>query len=248
MQHEETSFIYDVKYLPAEVMSDDEYRRRRDEAVQDMTGRRLGRTDGFRVNKTLNRHELGAGIPSHRSEDVMRRQFERFAADHFTGQFDERCNTCKFCQLDINASQDIASNSLMLTATCYCKGRKMQGVACFDGYVPSMDKWRWDGEEMPVHASFQVRENMKGDRLATLNIVHDNPMARPYDDPMTMTRHFGDNMRDEPPGFMTRNNADSGYLTREELKLANEALARTAKEYRATQPTPQPATPMDDAW
>lgn len=46
---------------------------------------------------------------------------------------------------------------------------------------------------------------------------------------------------------MTRNNADSGYLTREELKLANEALARTAKEYRATQ-TPQPATPMDDAW
>lgn len=249
MRREETGFAYNVKYLPDEVMSHKEYCRRRDEAIVQLVGDRLASKGRMRLVKKHDATMLGMGIPPHQRDEIMLRQFERYAADNFSGQFSSECNTCRHCKVEVEIAHDHTSPGINMIAECYCEAMKRPGLECFDGYVPATVQWRWQDDLVPIEVSFDI--TAEGDKVvAEMAIVHDDPRFQGFTDPLSGSRHlhYGGNLHDEPQGLMARNNVDSSYLTREELKMANEALARTAKKYRATQPTPQPATPMDDAW
>ncbi len=246
MHREETSFIYNIKQLPNEIMSHQEYCNRRDQAIKRLVDDRLATKGHLRLVNRMDPDRLGAGIPLHQRQELTLRQFERYAADQFTGQFDKQCNTCQHCKLTVNAVQNHSALTVEMIAECYCTAMKFEGAECFDGYMPKTRQWRWQSNLEPSMVEFDL--TAFGDELkAEMTIIHDTPVMN-YADTRLAPLHHALNAHDEPEGIMVRNNADSSYLTQSELKMANQALARTAKKYRATQPTPQPATPMDDAW
>lgn len=250
MHDEQTSILYNVKYLPDQVMSHDEYVARRDTAVARMVGDRLATKGTLCVKRTITRMEMfqERGIPDHMRNEVMMRQFERQARSQFEGQFDRQCFDCGNCKVDVRISLNGMTGDTELTALCFCEATKKGGLTCFDGYLPLTQQWEWPPYQ-PVAAEFKVGEpNPQGLVFTTLHFSHSELT-------MNMDERFGgfhtlsyNNAHDEPPGLMTRNNADAEYMTKAEMKLANEALARVSKMVRATLPTPRPQTPTEDAW
>lgn len=249
MHHEETSILYNIRYLPDQVISHDEYVARRDRAVQLMVGDRLATKGTLVTKQTINRFDLHRepGIPDHMRNEVMLRQFERMARSDFEGKFDKQCFDCAHCKIDVRMSLDSMTGNLELAALCFCEGMKKGGLTCFDGYIPLTQQWQWPPYKA-VSASFAVSEpNPKGLSFATLHFDHAEPV-NDMDGRLAGFHMISYNTHDEPPGLITRNNADSEYLTKDEIKLANDALAKVSKMVRATMPTPRPQTPMEDAW
>lgn len=252
MQQEETNIIYRAKDLPEQIMSHAEYKRVRDQAVFNMVGQRLAVKGELRLRHEMDEFALGAGIPDHRRVDIMRSQFERHAADKFTGQFDSQCNSCPHCTVDVQVEVSHQHHRHIMHAICYCKAKKSVGITCFDGFMPSNEQWVWPGDSNVVGAELRIEKSSKVMEATAQLVFHHASESEDYSIDPTRPPGFrmsayGD-LHNEPPGPMTRINGDSGYLTEKEMILANEALERTSKFIRASLPTPKPATPIDDAW
>lgn len=249
MHSEETSFVYVASRLPDEIMDHEEYVKRRDEAVRMMIGERLCVKGELMIKQEVDERMLGAGIPEHQRAEVMRRQFERAAVEKFSGQYDAACMSCSHHHMETYIEISHVTHGYILRGCVKCAAVKNSGATCFDGYSPVSRKWLWIEEaQEAVGVRFKMEEqNKKGEQLVTMIIDHDHQKLD-LSDPITAFKRYGESMHDEPPGIMTRNNADSGYLTSKELKMANEALKVTSKIVRATLPTPKPQTPMEDAW
>lgn len=250
MHSEETSFIYEVTKLPHEIMSHSQYKSRLHNAVNSMVSQRLAVKGELRCDHVVDERMIGPGIPSHQKTDIILRQFERWAADKFTGMFDAQCNSCSHCKIETRVENRFVTSDYLVQAVCKCTAKSMHGATCFDGYVPSSNQWSWQDDIEAVGAVFEIAPpDSTGSRMATLVLQHDHATQDFSFDPKgySSAKFYGD-FRDEPPGPLTRTNADSGYMTEKELKLANAALARVKQHVRATLPTPRPQTPMDDAW
>lgn len=247
MEAEETTFLYNVQYLPQTVMSDAEYKARRDGAVESMLGQRLATKGVLALEQIVDERMLSElGIPAHQRQAHLTRWFEREANHKFATQIDSNCMDCPHRATEVALLNDHKMYELRIRAKTLCGAKLNGGATCFDGYMPGSNMWKWP-EHSAIIAEFAVgKPNKQGLTFATLCFVHADRSTTFYDPrELSVHKEFGD-IRDEPPGPMTRNNADSGYLTRDEIELADIELAKLSKVVRATMPSPQ--TPCDDAW
>lgn len=247
MEEEETSFVVNVHYIPDTIMSDAEYRSRRDRAVESMLSERLATKGVLVMRQEVNEHELH-GVPDHQRPSIILKHFERAALYEFSKQFDSNCVECPHRKIDVMMDHDVHRMGLTVAAKCYCGAKLQGGATCFDGYMPGSNSWLWP-DYKAVRAHFKVdKPNAKGLVFAHLAfaIGREDEMFDMHS-PSRLRGVYGD-VRDEPPGPMTRINADSGYLTQDEIKMADKALAGVSKIVRASMPSPQPQTPCEDAW
>lgn len=251
MELEDTGIVVNVQYIPDTIMSDAEYKSKRDAAVQSMLQNRLA-TKGILMFQARVDERLLQGIPQHQSTSIILEQYGRHAEHEFNRQMDSNCATCSHKKVDVFLEHDAHTRGISVKAKCGCEAKLKGGTTCFDGYMPASNSWLWP-EYATRDVTFRVdRPNEKGLVFAHMMFRVDHDPLELYDpnEPPYMRKPkspFGD-VRDEPPGQMTRVNADGAYMTSEEIKMADAALKRLKKEYRHSIPSPQPQTPMEDAW
>lgn len=251
MELEDTGIVVNVQYIPDTIMSNAEYKSKRDAAVESMLRDRLATKGVLVMKQEVNEHELH-GVPDHQKNSIILKHFERAALYEFSKQFDSNCVECSHRKIDVMMEHDHHRMGVTVAAKCYCGAKLQGGATCFDGYMPGSNSWLWP-EYATRDVTFKVdRPNEKGLVFARMMFRVDHDPMEMYDptEPPYMRKPktpFGD-VRDEPPGQMTRINADGAYMTSEEIKMADAALKRLKKEYRNSLPTPQPQTPCEDAW
>lgn len=252
MELEDTGIVVNVQYIPDTIMSDAEYKSKRDAAVQSMLQNRLA-TKGVLLFQACVDERLLHGIPAHQSTSIILEQYGRHAEYEFNKQMDGNCSTCKHRKIDVHLEHDMHARGVSVKAKCMCAAKLQGGATCFDGYMPGSNSWLWP-EYSTQAVEFRVdRPNEKGLVFAHMMFhvgeqqrapLSFDPNEPPY---MRMPNPYGD-VRDEPPGHMTRINADGAYMTSDEIKMADAALKRLKQQYRNSLPTPKPQTPMEDAW
>lgn len=246
MELEDTGIVVNVRYLPGTIMSNAEYKAKRDAAVESMLRDRLA-TKGILVMQMAVREHEFVGVPTHQKHSVMMQQFERQAEREFHRQVDNNCMECPHKKIEVSLDSNMMDMTQTVRAKCFCGAKRQGGATCFDGYMPGSNSWLWPRDRV-VRASFIMdKPNPQGLVFAKLEFAIGeepeifDPSRRAHLD------MYGD-VHDDPPGPMTRINADGAYMTKEEIEMADAALAKLAKAVRATLPSPQPQTPCEDAW
>lgn len=241
MRYEETVFTYNLNHLPDKVMSEEEYRHRRDMVINDLISNRLATRGALRSHRELSGFEARNASEHHKS---MLDDFEHRAKNDFAGQFDDRCSACQHCKIDARMERSLARGSIVLTADCYCMAMNSRNAECFDGYVPATKEWHWRFPQIPVRVYFDgVKVDKNGNPMTRMIIQHDK-----QDMDMTMRPSLYVELHPEPQGIIVRDGIDHGYLTKDELKLGNAALARERKCNPQLAVVSQPQTPVEDAW
>lgn len=244
---EDTGIVLNVRYLPDTIMSNAEYRAKRDAAVESMLRDRLA-TKGVLVTQMAVREHEFAGVPAHQKHSVMMQQFERQAEREFHRQVDNNCMECPHKKIEVSLNNDMVDMTYTIRAKCFCGAKRQGGATCFDGYMPGSNSWLWP-RDRAIRAQFRVdNPNPQGLVFAKLEfIIGEEEQIFDPSRPPSHRDIYGD-VHDDPPGPMTRINADGAYMTKEEIEMADVAMAKLAKTVRATLPSPQPQTPCDDAW
>ena len=254
MFQEETQFVFNTNALPTKVMTHTQYLAIKAQVIHDLTHEKLASKGRMAFDMRMPQEWIPDNVPIESRHGLGKVQFERIAANHFTGQFDERCARCEMCKLETMVDMDYSRMDYIARATVHCGATEShRGYACFDGYIPYSKKWTWNNELVPIHVSFDTTGealSRNGGQFVKMTIVHDRPSMCDYRaDPGIIPSIFdGTESHDEPQGTMARNNASSEYLTEAEYEMANEALDRKRTCLKASAPTPQPKTPCDDAW